>query len=128
MIGWFVKDGVDDLPLQPMIGLYKTQVQQLAMFLRIPIEVRTQAPSPDMMRGITDEFALGLSYSKIDVALDFLEGGLSRESLTAMDITEKELRQVQTMKFLSKWKRSPILEPLTTNGGPTGGLRIQSKK
>lgn len=29
-VGWFVKDGIDDLPVQPMTGLFKTQVRQLA--------------------------------------------------------------------------------------------------
>jgi len=128
MVGWFVKGGVDDLPFQPIIGLYKTQVRQLAAFLGMPAEVQAQAPSPDMMKGITDEFALGMSYSKIDVVLDYLEGGLSKESLVAMGITEEEVHRVDEMKRLSSWKRGRMLMPLPVDGGPTGELRVQSTK
>ena len=128
MVGWFVKGGVDDLPFQPIIGLYKTQVRQLAAFLGMPDEVQAQAPSPDMMKGITDEFALGMSYSKIDVVLDHLEGGLAKESLVAMGITEEEVHRVDEMKRLSSWKRGRMLMPLPVDGGPTGELRVQSTK
>ncbi len=41
-VGWFVKGGIDDLPIQPMTGLYKTQVWQLASYLGLPHEIQTQ--------------------------------------------------------------------------------------
>jgi NAD+ synthase len=123
MTGWFVKDGVDDVPFQPLKGLYKTQVKQLAAFLNVPIAVRTHAPSPDMMKGITDEFALGISYSKIDLVLDHLEGGVSSDKLRAVGITEKEVARVRQMKSLSCWKRADSAIPLPVDGGPDGGFR-----
>lgn len=125
-IGWFVKDGVDDLPYQPLAGLYKTQVRQLANYLGIPFEIRQQEPSPDMMRGISDEYALGVSYSTIDLGLDYLAGGLSREEVGTAGVTEEELQQVREMKELSSWKRRSMAEPLPVDGGPSGGLRLRS--
>jgi NAD+ synthase len=124
MVGWFVKGGVDDLPLQPLKGLYKTQVRQLAAFLGAPDKVQIQPPSPDMLRGITDEFSLGMSDDKIDVALDHIEGGLPRESLAAVGVTEKELQRVREMKRLSSWKRETTSAQPPVDGGPTGGFRI----
>jgi len=59
MVGWFVKDGIDDLALSPILGLYKTQVRQVAEFLGLPLEIRNQVPSPDMAKGITDESSMG---------------------------------------------------------------------
>jgi NAD+ synthase len=123
-VGWFVKDGVDDLPNQPLIGLYKTQVQQLARYLGVPGEIRQQAPSPDMMRGISDEYALGISYSKVDIGLDYLAGGLSRGVVRAAGVTEEELGRVREMKELSRWKRRRVSEPLPVDGGRSGGLRV----
>lgn len=123
-VGWFVKGGVDDLPIQPLKGLYKTQIRQLAAFLGVPDEVQTQAPSPDMVKGITDEFALGMSYSRIDVALDFLESGVSEKDVTEMGITEEEIDMVQEMKRLSSWKRAAAGLPPPVDGGPGGGFRI----
>ena len=37
-VGWFVKEGIDDMPIQPMLGLYKTQIWQLADYLGLPVE------------------------------------------------------------------------------------------
>jgi NAD+ synthase len=79
MVGYFSKDGIDDLPVAPLIGLYKTQVQQLAKYLGVPDRIRTQAPSGDMLQGSTDEFELGISYRKLDVTLDYLDGGLKEQ-------------------------------------------------
>jgi NAD+ synthase len=123
-IGWFVKDGVDDLPYQPLIGLYKMQVRQLGRYLGVPDEILQQAPSPDMMRGISDEYALGMSYSKIDIGLDYLAGGLSRGAVRAEGLTEEELWRVRQMKYLSRWKRRRMTEPLPVDGGRGGGLRL----
>ncbi len=38
-LGWFVKGGVDDLPIAPLFGLYKTQIYQLSRFLDVPKEI-----------------------------------------------------------------------------------------
>jgi NAD+ synthase len=124
--GWFVKDGVDDLPYQPLIGLYKTQVRQLASYLGMPVEIQQQVPSPDMMKGIRDEYALGMSYSTLDLALDYLAGGVSREQVRVAGVTEEDLRRVREMKELSSWKRRSMTEPLPVDGSRRGGLRLGS--
>ena len=124
LVGWFVKDGIDDVPIQPLIGLYKTQVRQIAAFLGIPAEVQHQAPSPDMMRGITDEFALGLSYSKIDLILDYLDGGLTKEMLLNEGLLDREIHLVGEMNRLSHWKRGTAHTHPHIDGGISGGLRL----
>lgn len=124
LTGWFVKGGIDDLPIQPLKGLYKTQIRQLASFLEIPKEIRMQRPSPDMMRGITDEFAIGMRYDRVDLALDYLEGGIPDKVVSQMGITKKEINHVREMKRLSQWKRTSAGEPPPADGGPTSNLRI----
>jgi len=107
MVGWFVKGGVDDLPFSPIIGLYKTQVLQLAEYLGVPFEIRNQAPSPDMAKGITDESALGISYGELDVILDCMERGMLDQEIVSKGIGPQKLLLVHTMKNLSEWKRMP---------------------
>ena len=124
LVGWFVKDGIDDLPIQPLIGLYKTQIRQIAAFLEIPAEVQHQAPSPDMMRGITDEFALGLSYNKIDLILDYLDGGLTKKMLLKEGLSNREIHLVSEMNRLSHWKRGTAHTQPLIDGGVDGGLRL----
>ncbi|MHC4574769.1 MAG: NAD(+) synthase, partial [Planctomycetota bacterium] len=86
LVGWFVKGGVDDLPFSPIIGLYKTQVLELAKYLNVPAEIRKQSPSPDMMKGITDESALGISYERLDVILDCMDRGMSDAEILSQGI------------------------------------------
>jgi NAD+ synthase len=126
LVGWFVKDGIDDLPIQPLIGLYKTQVRQIATYVKIPAEVQDQAPSPDMMGGITDEFALGLSYSRIDLILEHLDGGLTKEMLLNTDFSDREICLVGEMNRLSQWKRGQAHTHFPVDGGLDGGLRLQN--
>jgi len=124
LTGWFVKGGIDDLPIQPLKGLYKTQVRQLASCLEVPEKIIKKSPSPDMMRGITDEFAIGMRYHQLDLALDYLEGGITDQDIKKMGITMKTIKQVQEMKRLSSWKRTPGGEPPPVDGGPTSTLRL----
>jgi len=74
-VGWFVKDGIDDLPYQPMTGLYKTQVRQLAKTLGLPEPICTQLPSPDMAKGVSDEFGIGHDYKNVDIVIDGFDRG-----------------------------------------------------
>jgi NAD+ synthase len=128
LVGWFVKNGIDDLSIQPIKGLYKTQVRQLASHLQLPTGVITQSPSPDMIKGITDEFALGMSYWKIDLALDYLDGGLTREEIVEAGCSEDEIQQVREMNRLSSWKRGMHPADPPVDGSSRGGLRIKSGK
>ncbi|MBN1545102.1 MAG: NAD(+) synthase [Syntrophaceae bacterium] len=128
MVGWFVKDGIDDLPFQPMLGMYKTQVWQLAEYLELPEDLRHQVPSPDMMKGLTDEFAIGISYHQLDKILDCIDRGLSTNEILSRNITQKELKHVQDIYRLSEWKReSPHAAP-PVDGSIKGQFRLNNKK
>lgn len=123
MVGWFVKDGIDDVPLSPLMGLYKTQVQQLAAYLGIPPEVRDQVASPDMMRGVTDEFALGIRYATVDIILDGVDRGCSDEELIAAGAAEGEISLVRELHQHSAWKRESEHEDPPVDGTVRGTVR-----
>jgi hypothetical protein len=78
-----------------------------------------------MMRGITDEYAMGMSYAKLDLALDHLAGGLSRDVVGGAGVTEEQLELVRKMKDLSEWKRGARTKPFPADGGPHGTLRTE---
>lgn len=125
-LGWFVKDGIDDLPIQPLKGLYKTQVRQLACYLNVPMVILDQSPSPDMVPGINDEFGLGLRYDKIDLILDHLDGGLSLEVIYQAGCRPQDVRLVMDMKKYSQWKRSKSSYKPPVDGTVKGSLRLQA--
>lgn len=116
LTGWFVKGGIDDLPCSPIIGLYKTQIFELARYIGLPKEIRQQMPSPDMAKGVTDEDAMGIKYKILDIILHCIESGMSDEEIISRGICKKDLRLVRTMNNLSEWKRnSENMEPAQLN-------------
>ncbi len=105
LVGWFVRDGVDDLPIAPLLGLYKTQVYQLAWFLGVPPAIIQQAPSPDMLPGLTDEASLGFRYEMLDAVLSHLERGTDNEAAVVCGVSPHEVEQIRKLWQLSAWKR-----------------------
>jgi NAD+ synthase len=104
-VGWFVKDGVDDLPVETLLGLYKNQVRQLARWLEVPECILAQAPSPDMFKGIGDEELIGHKYDVIDRVAYVAEHGLDEELLVQEGITRDEIEHIKRLHELSAWKR-----------------------
>lgn len=73
--GFFVKYGDSASDFEPIAHLFKSQIFKLSEYLKIPEKIYTKPPSPDLLPGITDEFAIGLSYEMIDrVLFRFLNG------------------------------------------------------
>lgn len=74
-LGFFVKYGDSASDFEAIAHLYKSQVFKLSEFLKLPKEIYTKPPSPDLLPGISDEFAMGLTYELIDrILYRFLKG------------------------------------------------------
>lgn len=125
-VGWFVKDGIDDLPIQPMTGLYKTQVRQLASYLELPDEIQAQLASPDMMLGITDEFGIGHNYRRLDIILDMMEQKKTDEEIINYGISKRDIDDVRELTKFSEWKRESVHEAPPVQGGVGGNVRLKS--
>jgi NAD+ synthase len=108
LTGWFIKSGVDDLPIEPLHGLYKTQVYRLAYFLDVPSEIIDEPPSPDMFKGFSDETMIGASWEKIDRVLYILMKGLDKEIALVEGVTAGEFYRIKMRYELSHPKREGI--------------------
>jgi NAD+ synthase len=75
MTGFVVKWGDNVADVEPIVGLYKTQVRQLATYLGVSQKVIDKAPTPDLIPGIVDELALGIDYATLDKVLWGLDQG-----------------------------------------------------
>jgi NAD+ synthase len=126
LLGWFVKDGIDDLPIQPLAGLYKTQIRQLAKALSVPDAVLGQPASPDMILGITDEYAINMSYGTADLILDIIDRGSNDEDMASMGLDLNDVYRVREIVHLSTWKRASTHFPPPVDGTVAGGLRIST--
>lgn len=106
LTGWFTINGVDNMPHSPIMGLYKTQVRQMAEYLGIPGAIQKRKPSADVLKGADDTLALGMSFDKIDVVLYGIENNLSDECLMEYGLTKSQIKRIREINRLSAWKRT----------------------
>ena len=69
MLGYFTKYGDGAADVEVIGSLYKTQVYELAKFLKLPREIIEKQPTAELYHGHTDEAELGASYEEIDKIL-----------------------------------------------------------
>jgi len=110
-IGYFVKHGIDAATdIMPIMGLYKTQVRELARYLQIADSIIEKPPSPDIIAGLNDETAIGLSYEKLDLILAAIESGWSdtdMENLLAeAGVTNRDINYVRSLAADSEHMRT----------------------
>ena len=98
MSGFVVKWGDNVADIEPILPLYKTQVRQMASYVGVSQEIIDKAPSPDLLPGIVDEFALEIDYETMDKILWGLEQGWDRKKLISNNGTSgKSVDHVQEL-------------------------------
>ena len=106
LTGYFIKYGDSGSDVDVISPLYKTQVRQLAAYVGIPQRIIDKAPSPDIMPGMTDEFALQMEYEKLDLILYGVEHGVEKDLIkNEAHVTEQDIDYVKTLVKLSKQMR-----------------------
>lgn len=93
--GFFVKNGDGAADIKPIAHLYKTQVYQLAEFLKIPQEIQRRQPTTDTysLDQSQEEFYFALPYDKMDLCLYARNQGLPASeagTLTGLKTEEAE--------------------------------------
>ncbi len=95
LLGYYTKYGDGGVDLEPIGGLYKTEVWELSRRLGIPDPLITKKPSAGLWAGQTDEAELGISYVKVDEVLRLIEKGEEPENiLKASGISFEQLNSV----------------------------------
>ncbi len=69
LLGYFTRFGDAASDIEPIKHLYKTQVKQLAAYLKVPQIIIDQAPTAGLWLDQTDEAELGFSYEMADQIL-----------------------------------------------------------
>jgi NAD+ synthase len=72
VLGYTTLYGDSACALNPIGGLYKTQVRQLSRVMGIPQTIIDKPPSADLWSGQTDEGELGYTYEEVDRLLFLL--------------------------------------------------------
>jgi NAD+ synthase len=120
LLGYCTRWGDGAYDLNPLGGLYKSQLYPLAEYLGVPESIRRKPPSADLWPGQTDEGELGFDYATVDRLLFYLEGeGGTPESATARegfdpDFVSRVVRLVERNRFKRHMPRIasiPLPEP-----------------
>ncbi len=111
LTGFFVKYGDNIADIMPISNLYKTQVFDLARYLKIDEHLIEKSPSPDLIPGVVDEDMLGLPYSKLDLILFGIENNHTDDDMMKIaDISHDEIERVREIIEKSEYLRAwPIL-------------------
>jgi NAD+ synthase len=72
LLGYFTRFGDEASDIEPIRNLYKTQVRQLARYLKIPEVIINSSPTAGLWENQTDEGDFGFSYSDADKILYLL--------------------------------------------------------
>ena len=117
MTGYFTKYGDQAVDCNPIGGLYKQQVRQLAAYMGVDHELVMQTPTAGMWSGQTDEAEMGLSYDQLDAILALhIDGPLSTAAtVRQLDGVDREaIERVEQLVAASEHKRAmpPAPDPL----------------
>jgi NAD+ synthase len=69
LLAYFTRFGDGASDIEPIQHLYKTQIFQLADYLKIPRQIIKKAPSAGLWEGQTDEKEFGFTYKEADMVL-----------------------------------------------------------
>lgn len=69
LLGYYTRYGDEASDLEAIVHLYKTQVYQLAEYLKVPEEIVKSKPSAGLWPAQTDQKELGFSYAIADPVL-----------------------------------------------------------
>jgi NAD+ synthase len=112
LVGYFTKYGDGGVDIMPIGDVYKTQVLDLARYLKIPKEIYSKPPTAGLIKGQTDEIELKLSYEKLDKILIGLEQKRDIGEIAKIaDIKKSNVERIKNMRIKSQHKRRTALIP-----------------
>ncbi len=112
LIGYFTKYGDGATDILPLGDLYKTQVRELARFLKVSPSIVDKPSSPRLWIGHTAKDELGLDYDAIDLILHgYFDLKLSTHKIAhELNLPASRIKQLLERSKLSEHKRKlPLL-------------------
>jgi NAD+ synthase len=114
LIGFFTKFGDGAADILPIAELYKTEVRELASYLRIPAAITEKKSSPRLWTGHLAEEEIGFSYDDLDPMLQLLVDKKKSEKIVAekLGVPLSEVKKAKNMidRSAHKRKATPMAE------------------
>ncbi len=95
-LSYFTRFGDEASDIEPIKHLYKTQVYELARYLKIPESILTKAPTAGLWSGQTDEGEFGFTYKLADqILFGLYDKKYSPEKLVKLGFKRTEVENVK---------------------------------
>jgi NAD+ synthase len=92
--------------INPLGDLYKTQIRQLAAYLKVPEKIRKKIPSAGLWMGQTDEEEIGLTYDEIDKILyQLVDKRAKKKETIALGFKKETVEKLISLIKNSEFKR-----------------------
>jgi NAD+ synthase len=120
--GFFVKLGDGAADLKPIAHLYKTQVYQLAEYLRVPDAILNRPPTTDTysLPQTQEEFYFCLPYQMMDLVLygktnGYIPADIAPELGLSSEQVERVFRDIDAKRRVARYLHSPatLVEQVT---------------
>lgn len=96
VLGYFTRYGDSASDIEPIIHLYKTEVFNLAKYLKIPPQIINQAPTAGLWPGQTDEGEFGFTYREADeVIYALFEAKTGENNLINQGINKAVIKKIK---------------------------------
>jgi len=116
LLGYFTRFGDAASDLEPLAGLYKTQVRELGKHLGLPEKILTKIPSAGLWQGQTDEGELGFRYAEADQILFLLfEQKKSPEEVVTAGFSREVVDKVKAQADKNAFKHHLPIIPSSAN-------------
>ncbi len=121
LIGYTTLFGDSACAFNPIGDLYKSQIRQLAVAMRVPRSIIEKAPSADLWPDQTDESEGRFSYPELDRILYWrIDRRRSVEEVAALGFDPETVERVDRMVATSEFKRQ--VPPIAKLGPRTAGV------
>ena len=112
LVGYYTKYGDGGVDIMPIGDVYKTQIWELAKFLKIPKEIIIKPPTAGLWKGQSDEKELKLSYNQLDKILLGLEKKMDLNDIASIvNVKKSEVERIKNMRIRSEHKKRSALIP-----------------
>ena len=102
--------------INPIGDLYKSEVFELARYLKVTKNIIEKPPSADLWSGQSDEADLGYTYEQLDKALKlYVDERKTKEEIISLGIDEEMLNMIIKRIYRNHFKRKmPVIAKLTS--------------
>ena len=115
LLGYSTQFGDSACALNPIGDLYKTNIWNLARYLKVPQEIIDKKPSADLWEGQTDEEEMGITYLEADkILFRLIEENKTVEEIISEGFDKGLIENITKRISRSEYKRKmPLIAKIT---------------